>query len=248
MVDHHLLHKELAKLALVATPDFDLHEGLHALTVTAAAALDVDGAGITLHMPSGDTEYVTATDPVSLQVEEQQDALKQGACIDAIHSGEVVAVGDLANESRWPEYRPAVLEAGFHAVAGVPIPFQGRNLGAINLYANSSRAWTTDEFDAARLLAGLAAGYLINTHLLATTQTLAGQLQQALNSRIIIEQAKGLLAGRHAMTPDAAFEIMRGFARSSRMKIHDVASRVVSGKTDLIATSTATEADDADRV
>ena len=234
MVDHDLLHRELAQLASLATGDFDLHEGLHQLSGTASAALGLGGAGVTLHMPDGDTAYISATDATTLGVEQAQDALQQGACVDAIATSQIVAVGDLATETRWPEYRSAVLRAGFHAVAGVPVPFQGRNVGALNLYASTSRAWTTDDFAAARLLADLAAGYLINTHLLGKSQTLTAQLQQALDTRIIIEQAKGVLAGRHGVNPDAAFEVMRSFARSNRIKIHDVAHGVVTGDTSVM--------------
>lgn len=231
MVDHDLLHKELAQLVSLTTRDVDLHAGLYQLSVTATAALDLEGAGVTLHMPEGDTQYITATDAVTLHVEQQQDTLQQGPCVDAIESSQIVAVDDLEVETRWPEYRLVVLQAGFHSVAGVPVPFQGRNLGALNLYAGTTRAWTTDDFAAARLVAELAAGYLINTHLLGKSQTLAAQLQQALDTRVTIEQAKGLLAGRHNVTPDAAFEVMRNYARSNRIKIHDVARGIVTGET-----------------
>lgn len=243
MVDHDLLHKELAQLAALTTGEFDLHEGLHQLSVTASAALALDGAGVTLHMLDGDTEYISATDAVTMHVEQQQDALQEGAGVDAIATSQIMAVGDLKQETRWPHYRPEVLRAGFHAVAGVPIPFQGRSVGALNLYANESRAWTTDDFAAARLVAELAAGYLINTHLLGKTETLAAQLREALDTRIIIEQGKGLLAGRHGITPDAAFEVMRNFARSSRTKIHDVARSVVSGDGNVLGDTRAGSAD-----
>ena len=232
MVDHALLHSELAVLASRATGNFDLNEALHQLSLTAAAALGVEGAGVTLRMPGGRTEYLTATDAVTLHVEKKQDALQQGACVDAIESSEIVAVDDLEADQRWPDFAPFVLQAGFRAAAGVPIASQGRNVGALDLYATSSHAWTTEEFTAARVLADLAAGYLINTHLLGQAQTLAEQLQHALDSRVIIEQAKGALAARHGMTPDAAFEVMRSYARGGRTKLHEVASGVIAGHVD----------------
>lgn len=232
MVDHDLLHSELAALTARATGDFDLNEALHQLSLTAAAALAVAGAGITVRVPGGRTKYITATDAVTLEVEKKQDALQQGACVDAIKSSEIVAVGDLAADSRWPDFRPHVLRAGFRAAAGVPIASQGRNVGALNLYDSDSRAWTTEEFTSARILADLAAGYLINTHLLGQAQTLAAQLQHALDSRVIIEQAKGALSARHGMTPDAAFEVMRSYARGSRIKLPQIAHDVITGQVD----------------
>lgn len=229
-----MLHRELADLASALNADSDLHEGLHRLSVTAAAALDIDGAGVTLQIPGQDTGYVTAADPVTLHVERRQDELQEGACVDAITASEIVAVSDLTVEQRWPRFTPVLLEAGFRAAAGVPIRFQGSNIGAVNLYANGSRPWTTEEFNAGRLVADMAAGYLINNELLRTARTLAQQLQFALDSRVIIEQAKGVMAGRYGIAPDAAFEIMRSYARGQRTKLHEVAAGVVSGSIDLL--------------
>jgi GAF domain-containing protein len=234
MVDYDLLHRELADLASSLGPDSDLHEGLHRLTITAAAALELDGAGVTLQIPGADVHYITAADPVTLHVERRQDELNEGACIDAITARQIVAVGDLTVELPWPRFGPVLLEAGFRAAAGVPIPFQGLSIGAINLYSRTSRPWTTEEFNAARLVAELAAGYLVNQELLRTTQSLTEQLQSALDSRIVIEQAKGLMAGRFAMTPDAAFELIRGYARSRRAKLRDVAADIVADKLNLL--------------
>ena len=247
MVDHDLLHRELSELAAVASSaDFDLHMGLHQLSVTAAAGLNVDGAGVTMNMQTGHSEYIAATDALTLSVEQRQDALQQGACMDAMETSEIVAVSDLAADSRWPEYRPYVLKAGFHAVAGVPVAFDGRNVGAINLYARESRAWTTEEFTASKMLADIAAGYLINRNLLEHSQTLTAQLQHALDSRVVIEQAKGVVVGRHGMTPDAAFESIRSYARSNRLKLHDVAHDIVTGEMDLLGDTRLADADSGD--
>lgn len=241
MVDHGLLSSELADLAEALRGDSDLYEGLHRLSVTAAAGLEVDGAGITLQIPSSTTGYVTAADHVTLHVERRQDELQEGACIDALKRGEIVAVSDVAAERPWSAFSDVLLDAGFHAAAGVPIAFQGLNIGAVNLYATSTRAWTTEEFKAGRLIAEMAAGYLINNELLRTARTLAQQLQHALESRIIIEQSKGVMSGRYGMTPDAAFEILRSYARTHRRKLRDVAQEVVSGDVDLLRTLRAHE-------
>ena len=242
MVDHHLLSSDLADLGEALRGDSDLYEGLHRLSVTAAAALEVDGAGITLQIPGAATSYVTAADPVTLGVERRQDELQEGACIDALNSGDVIAVADVAAERPWPTFTDVLLGASFNAAAGVPIAFQGLNIGAVNLYARRSRAWTTEEFSAGRLIADMAAGYLINNELLRTTRNLVQQLQHALQSRIIIEQAKGVMTGRYGMTPDAAFEMLRSYARGERRKLRDVALEIVSGDLDLLRTLRAHEA------
>ena len=239
-----MLHRELADLANDLGPNSDLHEGLHRLTVTTSAALELDGAGVTMKIPGKAINYLTAADPVTLHVERRQDELQEGACVDAIASSQIVAVSDLTNEPRWPLFTPVLLQSGFHAAAGIPIRFQGLNIGALNLYANAARLWTTEEFNAGRLIADLAAGYLVNNELLRTTQTLVEQLQAALNSRVIIEQAKGLMAGRHGMSPDAAFEVMRSYARGQRTKIQEIARVVVAGDVDLVGSDAGDRATD----
>lgn len=232
MLDHDLLHRELSTFASTLTDDFDIVEALRRVSSAAASALALEGAGITLRLPAGDTQLITATDDRTMHVERKQDELQQGACIDAMTSSQVVSVEDLAKESRWPDFRPIVLEAGFRASAGVPIRFRGDNVGAVNLYGDAPRAWATEELTAGQLVADLAAGYLVNSYLLRDSQILAEQLQRALDSRVIIEQAKGILAGRHGVAPDDAFEFLRAHSRNVRQNLHDVALAIVRGTID----------------
>ena len=91
MIDHTLLNRELVGFAATLTHDFDVSEQLHQVSITAAAALNVDGAGVTLRMPTGDTNFLSATDPATMHVERQQDALMEGACIDAPSAGPTCA-------------------------------------------------------------------------------------------------------------------------------------------------------------
>ena len=235
VVDHDLLHSELTNFASKLTEDFDVLEALQQISVSAASAIGLGGAGVTLSMPGGTSHHITATDAITMSVERKQDELQQGVCVAAMASAQVVAVDDLNAESRWPEYRPFVLNAGFNAVAGVPVRFQQRVLGAVNLYGKEPRAWSEEELAAGQLVADLATGYLVNSYLRRDAQSLAQQLQRALDTRVVIEQAKGILAGRHAMDTEAAFEILRGYARHSRTKLHEVSQNVVTGAVDPVS-------------
>ena len=235
MVDHGLLYRELRCFASALTGDFDVAEALQQLSLSTAQALDVAGAGVTLWMPNAGTKYITATDPVTMHVEIRQDELRQGVCVDSIRLRQVVAVNDLSVDERWPQYRPVVVGAGFSAVAGIPMLFQGDAIGAINLYDNASRAWTTDEFAAGGMVADVAVGYLVSERLRHDAEALATQLQHALDSRIVIEQAKGILAERHDLTPDAAFALLRACARTHRVKLRPLAQGIVEGTMDPIA-------------
>lgn len=191
---------------------------------------------MTLQIPGAETSYIAAADPVTLHVERRQDELQEGACVDAISSNEIVAVNDLGAKQPWPRFTPVLLEAGFHAAAGAPIRFQGLNIGAVNLCSHAARPWTTQAFGAANLVAQMAAGYLINNELLRTSTTLNEQLQHALDSRVLIEQAKGMLAGAHDINPEAAFEAMRSYARSHRAELRDVARAIIADTCDPVRT------------
>lgn len=229
MVDHSLLYEELSQFAMSLTDNFDVDEALQRLNVTAVAALAVDGAGVTLWMPPGEAHYVSASDPATIEVERQQDRLQQGPCVDAIRGDEVVTAAEPDVETRWPGLGSVLLATGFRSAAGVPIRFHGEVIGALDLYRCAGQGWTTDEKKAGQMVADMAAGYLVAGHLHRTAEALAHQLGEALESRIVIEQAKGKLAERHGISPDAAFQLMRAYVRSQRVKLRDFAQMVVEG-------------------
>ena len=235
MVDYPLLSRELADLAAGLGPDTDLHDGLFRLTLAATAGVGITGAGVTVQIPGRTTNFVTAVDDTTLHVERRQDEFGEGGCIDAISRSEPVAVRDLEATRPWPRLTPVLLDAGFRAAASVPIRFRGNNIGAVDLYADSVRPWAPPELTAATLIADVAAGYLVNNELLRETETLAEQLQLALDSRVIIEQAKGVLAGRHGVTPEVAFARLRTHARTNRLRLHELAHAVVVEGLDPVA-------------
>lgn len=232
MVDHALLHTKLSAFATTLHQEVDFDAALQTLTTTLAETLPIDGAGATVWMPRAGTTHITATSEAALKVERSQDELGEGACMDAVRASNVVTAGDLGTDTRWPNFRTVALETGFSAVAAVPIRFGPSGIGAIDLYAWNARAWTDEECAAAQLVADVAAGYLVNARLLDQAQTTAAQLQHALDSRIVVEQAKGILAERYGMPPDEAFDILRSFTRGRRRKLQDVAKGVVAGTID----------------
>lgn len=232
MVDHALLHRKLSTFATTLDERADFEAALRALTATLAESLGVDGAGATVWMPNSDTTHITATDEAALRVERSQDRLKEGACMDAVSSSTMIAVGDLVSDTRWPNFSSVALDTGFSAVAAVPIRFGSGGIGAFDLYAAQPREWTDEECAAAQLVADVAAGYLVNRRLLDEAERRAAQLQHALDSRIVVEQAKGILAERYDMMPDEAFDIMRTYTRSERRKLSDVAMAVIAGTVD----------------
>jgi AmiR/NasT family two-component response regulator len=109
------------------------------------------------------------------------------------------------------------------------MPLGEQRIGALNLYRRNAQEWPADELDDAQLLADMATGYVLNTRVLHEREKLAAQLQHALDSRVIIEQAKGVIAERHRIDTPAAFELLRRHARNQQQKVHDVASAIVDG-------------------
>jgi GAF domain-containing protein len=138
-----------------------------------------------------------------------------------------IVAGDAAE--RWPDYTIAAKTAGVQAVAGIPMLAEGVAIGAVNLYASQPRDWSAEDLRVATILASIATGYLAHASAARQQQRTAEQLQQALNTRIIIEQAKGVLAVKREITVDEAFLTLRRYAREHGARIHDVCRAVVTG-------------------
>jgi GAF domain-containing protein len=157
----------------------------------------------------------------------------RGPCHDAYLSGDRVTVADLAADDRWPRYRPITLEQNFRAVADIPMIAGDQRIGALNLYHDSPREWPADDLDIAQVLADMTTGYVINARALSAHRELTSQLQHALDGRIVVEQAKGILAVRHRTDPARAFQTLRTHARTHNAKLQEVARGVIDGSLQL---------------
>jgi GAF domain-containing protein len=131
---------------------------------------------------------------------------------------------------RWPDYVTAAKTAGIQAVAGIPMLAEGEAIGAVNLYDSQPRDWSAEDLRVATIFARIATGYLAHASAARQQQRTAEQLQQALNTRLIIEQAKGVLATTRETTVDDAFQTLRKYARDHHARIHDVSRAVVRGE------------------
>ncbi|HEX5586877.1 MAG TPA: ANTAR domain-containing protein, partial [Acidimicrobiia bacterium] len=136
----------------------------------------------------------------------------------------------LADETRrWPNFTPFSREKGFHAVSAVPMRLRASVIGALNLFSTDRRALAHDDVAVAQALADIATIGIIQERSLRDTRTLAGQLETALESRIVIEQAKGVVAERAGVSVDAAFQRIRRYSRDHNRRLTDVARNVVDG-------------------
>lgn len=229
MADQSALKRAFADYARTIAGPYEIGDVLYRLTDQMVEVLGIDGAGVSLDDGSGGLQFITATDERTAQAERDQVEAGEGPCHDAFLSADRVTSSDLGSEQRWARYAPKALEAGMRAAGGIPMMAGGRCIGAVNIYTRHPREWPADELEDAQLLADMATGYIINAGTLNEHRELATQLQHALDSRVVIEQAKGILAERHGLGTAAAFERLRRHARNNGRKVHDVARAIVDG-------------------
>jgi GAF domain-containing protein len=236
MANHQALHAALADFATRLTERYDMDEVLHDVSDRAVQVLGLDGgAGLTIgpNPAAGEMSFVTATNEATTYVERRQDELRAGVCFEAAKRGGPLLVSSLEATNLWPQFTEECLSVGFRSAAGIPMVSEGEMIGVLNCYRREVGAWTNEDAEAAQLLARVATTYLVNASQLGEARKLAGQLQLALDSRVVIEQSKGVLAERLQCTPDVAFDLLRSYARSNRRPLRNVAEQVIGGQLDI---------------
>jgi GAF domain-containing protein len=224
--------RTLSEFARALLTPYDVQAALEELTARIAVVLGLTGSGVSLCR--GDRlEFDTGLGGAAAELEKVQQRTQDGPCVTAFRTGVPVTVSDLVTHGRWPAYEQAAAEVGIHAVASIPLKIGDRSVGALNLYAAEPREWHPDDVAAAAVMGDMATGYLLHASAHKQQVELADQLQHALDHRLVIEQAKGMLAARHETSPDEAFERLRRHARSKGVSVHAVADAVVSLGMDL---------------
>lgn len=227
MYDRELFMTTLSGFAATLVREYDTGTVLDELTERVAATLGLAGSGVTL-LQDGSLRFVTAIPDAAVDLERTQQDRRQGPCLEAARSGAPVTISDLRDQAaRWPEYAATAARHGILAAAGIPLKIEDTTVGALNLYAQDVRDWSEEDLAAAGVLADMATGYLVNASKLDQHRQLSEQLQRALQSRIVIEQAKGITAQARAVTVDAAFELIRRHARNHNTSIRNVAEAIV---------------------
>ncbi len=226
MADNEQLVSAVARLVLL--PDAYGRSGvLLQLMNTATETLGLAGAAVTL-VEDGHCEVAGATLDALCEIEAAQCDCRCGPGLEALRRGESVAIADVRDyRTEWPEYTSVAVRHGVSAVAQIPMQLGDTRVGALGLFAPRPRQWSAAELSVGALLAGMAAGHLLTAEKLQRQQQLTDQLQHALSSRIVVEQAKGVIAGAHRITPEAAYELIRGHARRRRVGVHEVARAIV---------------------
>jgi GAF domain-containing protein len=228
MADDVRLLGSLRRYARTMAGEYDLSDVLYQLSNDAVEVLGVAGAGVAVADDHGHLRYAAASGADVAVLERSQEEHQAGPCVDAYRTRRRVIVEDIASRSDWPEYRADALRLGLHSVAGIPFILRGERLGAINLYDREVRTWADDDLEGAAVIADMAAGTMTRERL-EDAHRLACQLQQALDSRVLIEQAKGILSAELALSVDEAFDLLRQHARNSNATLPTVAEAVIGG-------------------
>jgi transcriptional regulator with GAF, ATPase, and Fis domain len=217
------------ELADTLVDDFDVLDFLHVLAQRSVLLLGVSAAGLLVTDGQGPLQVVAASSERTRLLELFQLQTDQGPCVDCFHSGQPVSVSDLARAGRWPRFTAAAAEVGFASVHAVPMRLRAEVIGALNFFSTQPGTMDESKLRLGQALADVATIGLLQQRAIHRRDALTEQLQSALNSRILIEQAKGVLAERLHVGVEEAFTALRGAARSRNQRLSDLALAIVEG-------------------
>jgi GAF domain-containing protein len=220
-MDTDLLSDTFVDLADTMVADFDVIDFLHLLTSRTV---------LLLADPRGELRVAAASSEEAGLVELFQLQNDQGPCLDCFRTGRPISAADLTGpDQRWPRFAQAATQAGFRTVEALPMRLRDQVIGALNLFRAEPGPFETADLRIAQALADVATIGLLHERNVRRSETVAEQLQAALNSRVMIEQAKGKLAERYGITMDRAFTMLRDYARNTNQHLTDVARDFVTG-------------------
>jgi ANTAR domain/GAF domain len=224
------LAETFVELADTLVADFDVVDFLHGLADRCVQLLGVDAAGLMLADQRGSLRVVASSSEQARLVELFQLQHDQGPCLECFQSGRPVYEADMAAAAqRWPLFAPAAAGAGFAAMQALPMRLRDEVIGAMNLFMRTPRRLGEGGLRVGQALADVATIGLLQERSLRHQEVLAEQLQGALNSRVAIEQAKGVLAERLGLDMGQAFELLRSQARVQNRRLAELATAVAAG-------------------
>jgi hypothetical protein len=231
-MDADLLSDTFVALADTMVDDFDVIDFLHMLTDRSARLLSVSATGVVLADPRGQLQVAAASSDAAGLIELFQVQNDQGPCLECFRTGQSVTAADLARPGqRWPRFAAAAARAGFRTVEALPMRLREQVIGALNLFSAGTDPLGPAELRIGQALADVATIGLLQERNVRRAETLAEQLQAALNSRVVIEQAKGKLAERTGLDMNQAFTLLRQHARDTNERLTDVARYVIDSPT-----------------
>jgi GAF domain-containing protein len=224
------LVQTFVELADTLVNDFDVVDFLHLLVRRALEGFDAAEAGILLADPGGTLHLMASSSERARSIELFQLQNEEGPCLDCFNLGEPVTIENLETEvGRWPRFVPAASAAGFASVHAMPMRLRDERIGVLNVFGGRTGTITEDQLLVSRAMADIATIGILQQRAIHQAQVSMEQLQVALTSRIMIEQAKGVLAERAGFAMEESFERLRSYARASNRRLSDVARDLLEG-------------------
>lgn len=225
----------LVHLADTLVAGYDAVEMFYHLVESCTEVLPIDHTGLMLADPTGELHVVAATSEVTHLIELLQIQNEQGPCLDAFRSGRVVESGPITGseaQQRWPQLTEAASAAGFGTITALPMRLRDRILGALNLFQVAPEPLGPDDLAVAQAFANIATISILQARATDDAREIIDQLQRALDTRVVIEQAKGYIAQFSQITMDQAFNRIRAYSRSNNLLLRDVAGDIVARELD----------------
>ena len=221
------VRQALTELGKLRFGEMRVEDALHEIVQTTHAIFDVDGAGLMLADAHHQLRNVAVSDERLGHLEDLQIRHQEGPCISAFDDKELVGAPDLTQETRWPLFSRAAVACGVRAVLASPLPYNQDAVGVVAVLSEQRHPWSPEGELALLAFTDLAALLIASMMQGEHQSALAAQLQGALNSRKVIEQAKGVLIGRQGLSPRAAYEQLRAQARSRRLSLAVICAEIV---------------------
>jgi GAF domain-containing protein len=225
-----LLVRTLVDLADTLVDDFDVAELLSLLTERCVDVLDVSTAGLMLVAPGGELRVMASSSEAMRVLELFELQSQEGPCLDCHETGEQVLNQVLSRDgTRWPRFSVEALDAGFQLVHALPLRLRGNVIGVLNLFHADAVPMGQADVDAAQAFADVATIGILQHRAVREFQLVNEQLQNALNTRVVIEQAKGMVAERSGCNMEEAFALVRDYSRRNNLRLGDVARDIAAG-------------------
>ncbi|MFM9877955.1 MAG: ANTAR domain-containing protein [Rhodoglobus sp.] len=216
------------------TTDFDMVDLLHTLVDECTTILDTSAGGLMLLDSNGQLQLMTSTSEGADFVEVMQLNASAGPCIESFSTGTAVSVADIRTVGeKWPDFQRAAIESGFKSAHATPMKLRGRVIGTMNLFSTKRGGLSERDAAVAQALTDVATIGILQERIVREVNTMADQLHRALDSRVLVERAKGMIAQSQSLDMDAAFAVIRAHARANGLTIREVAEGVCDRSIDM---------------
>ena len=221
--------KAFIEFADTIVDEYDVVEFLHRLAQRCVELVGVSEAGIMLADRDGTLHYIASSSERMRLIELFELQHDEGPCLDAYREGVAVHSGLHDAHARWPRFAPHAQEVGFESVSALPMRLRTEVIGALNLFSATPGPLTVEDQQVAQALADIATIGILQERALNDAHVVTSQLEGALESRVVIEQAKGIVAEHNGVAIDTAFELLRGYARTHKSLLRQTAQQIING-------------------